>query len=46
VPLWFAVRIDLVSIATMMSIGSFCVFFRDNGNPVMLAMLLSYSVVL
>lgn len=46
VPLWFAIRIDLVSIATMCAIGSFCVLFREKGNPVMLAMLLSYSVVL
>ena len=30
----------------MCAIGSFCVLFREKGNPVMLAMLLSYSVVL
>ncbi len=44
--MWFAIRVDLVSIATMMGIAGFCVFFRNDSNPIMLALLLSYSVVL
>lgn len=46
VPLWFAIRIDLVSIGTMMAISTFCVLFRNSASPVMLALLLSYSVAL
>ena len=45
-PLWFAIRVDLLSVCTMIAIASFCVLFRNSANPVMLAMLLSYSVVL
>jgi ATP-binding cassette, subfamily C (CFTR/MRP), member 2 len=45
-PLWFAIRVDLVSIATMMVIAVFCVLFRNESSPIMLALLLSYSVVL
>ena len=46
VPLWFAIRIDLLTIATQMAIASFCVLYRKSSSPVMLAMLLSYSVAL
>ena len=46
IPLWFAIRIDLISIFTMMAIASFCVLYRNDANAVMLALLLSYSVTL
>lgn len=46
VPLWFAIRIDLLSVAIMMSIAFFCVMFRDRSSPVMLALLLTYSISL
>jgi len=46
VPLWFAVRIDLVSVATTVAIATFCVMYRTSSDPVLLAMLLSYSLLL
>ena len=44
VPLWFAIRIDLLAIMTMTVISIFCVLFRNKSNPVMLAMLLTYAL--
>ena len=44
VPFWFAIRIDLVAITTMTAISMFCVLFRNKADPVMLAMLLTYSL--
>ena len=46
VPLWFAIRVDILSICTMVAIASFCVLFRHTASPIMLALLLSYSIVL
>ena len=46
VPLWFAVRVDLVASVTMIAIGSLCVIYRETADPIFLAMLLFYSVQL
>ena len=44
VPFWFAIRIDLVAIATMAVIALFAVLFRNQADPVTLALLLTYSL--
>ena len=44
VPFWFAVRIDTIATATMTVIALFCVLFRNSVDPVMLALLLTYSL--
>ena len=44
VPLWFAIRIDLIAIVIMGVIALFCVLFRNEADPVMLALLLTYSL--
>jgi len=44
VPFWFAVRIDTIATATMTVIALFCVLFRNSADPVMLALLLTYSL--
>lgn len=44
--MWFAIRVDLLSIFTMMLIASFCVLFRSQANPVLLTILLVYSVAM
>ena len=41
-PLWFAIRVDAVSLLTMLLIGNFCIASRFKHEPVMLSMLLSY----
>ena len=43
VPLWFAIRVDLLATFAMVLISSFCVLERRNANPIMLALLLTYS---
>ena len=37
-------RIDGLAIITMMTISTFCVLYRNESNPVMLSMLLTYSL--
>jgi len=46
VPLWFATRVDMVSIATMGIVSIFCILERNNTDPVLLALLLSYILTL
>jgi len=42
VPIWFAVRIDLLSILTLLSVSSICVLYRFRGNSIMLSLLMTY----
>ena len=46
VPLWFATRVDMVSIFTMALVSSFCIVYRKANDPVMLSLLLSYILTL
>lgn len=46
IPLWFAIRVDTVSLLTMLLVGNFCIFARYSHDPVMLSMLLSYVLSL
>jgi ABC-type multidrug transport system fused ATPase/permease subunit len=46
IPLWFSIRVDTVSLITMLLVGNFCIFTRHNHDPVMLSMLLSYVLSL
>lgn len=46
IPLWFSIRVDVVSLLTMLLVGNFCILSRFHHNPVMLSMLLSYILSL
>ena len=46
IPLWFSIRVDTVSLITMLLVGNFCIFTRHSHDPVMLSMLLSYVLSL
>lgn len=46
IPLWFAIRVDCVSLLTMLMVGYFCIYARFTHDPVMLSMLLSYVITL
>jgi hypothetical protein len=39
---WYGVRMDLVSITLMASATVICVYYRENENRVLLAMVFSY----
>jgi ATP-binding cassette subfamily C (CFTR/MRP) protein 1 len=42
VPLWFMIRVDLLSIVTMAAISIFCITARFKGDSIMLSLLLTY----
>ena len=44
VPFWFAIRTDAVALVTMTLIALFCVLARNDKDPVVLAILLTYSL--
>ena len=44
VPLWFAIRLDMLAIVTMALIAVFCVLTRNEQDTVMLAILLTYAL--
>ena len=44
VPLWFAIRLDIVALLTMGIIALFCVLTRNEQNTVVLAILLTYAL--
>lgn len=46
VPNWFAIRIDVVSVIAMLFICVLCVAARFSTDPILLAMLLTYSLTL
>ena len=46
VPLWFAVRLDLLALITMALIALFCVLTRHEQDTVFLAILLTYALTL
>jgi len=41
IPLWFSIRVDIVSILSMLLLGNFCILARTTHDPIMLSMLLS-----
>ena len=45
-PMWFAIRVDLLAVATMMLIAVFCVLFRYRADSVLLTILLVYAVAM
>lgn len=46
VPLWFAIRVDILSILTMTVISVICVTARYRVDPIMLSLLLTYTLSL
>ena len=44
--LWFAIRIDFISIAMMLIVSLICVFYREKGDAIMLSLLLTYVMTL
>jgi len=46
VPLWFAIRVDILSIITMTIISVICVLARFRVDPIMLSLLLTYTLTL
>jgi hypothetical protein len=43
---WFSIRIDILAICVMLSISFICVFFREYTDPIILCMLLSYTMTI
>ena len=43
---WFAIRIDIIAVCVMFWISLICVFFRDFTDPIILCMLLSYTMTI
>ena len=41
-PLWFAIRVDILSIFTLATVSTICVLARFSGNSIMLSLLLTY----
>ena len=46
VPLWFAIRVDVLSLITMTVISVICVTSRYRVDPIMLSLLLTYTLSL
>lgn len=46
VPLWFAIRVDVLSLITMTVIAVICVTARFRVDSIMLSLLLSYTLTL
>jgi hypothetical protein len=46
VPLWFAIRVDILSLMTMTVISVICVLARFRVDPIMLSLLLTYVLSL
>lgn len=46
VPLWFAIRVDVMSLITMTVISVICVTARFRVDSIMLSLLLSYTLTL
>lgn len=46
VPLWFAIRVDILCLITMATISVICVTARFRVDPIMLSLLLSYTLTL
>lgn len=46
VPLWFSIRVDVLSLITMSVIASICVTARFRVDSIMLSLLLSYTLTL
>lgn len=46
IPCWFSIRVNMASTVAMFLIGVFCITARFSQNPIMLAMLLSYMLML
>lgn len=46
VPLWFAIRVDLISVFMMLVVSIICVMYRTEGNAILLSLLLTYVMTL
>jgi len=44
VSLWFSIRVDFVATALLLVISFVCILSRDFTNPIVLSMLLNYSL--
>lgn len=43
---WFSIRVDALALGMMAILSLTCIFWRDHANPVVLSMLLSYSLMI
>ena len=41
---WFAIRLDIVSVLVMLVLTLFCVLYRDHADPIILSLLVTYSL--
>lgn len=41
---WFSIRVDALSLVMMTILSVMCIFWRESVNPIVLSMLLSYSL--
>lgn len=46
VPLWFAIRIDIISVFMMLIVSLICVIYRNSGHAIVLSLLLTYVMTL
>lgn len=46
VPLWFAIRVDLISVFVMLIVSLICVIYRNSGHAIILSLLLTYVMTL
>mmetsp|Transcript_84054 Transcript_84054/g.116116 ORF Transcript_84054/g.116116 Transcript_84054/m.116116 type:complete len:388 (+) Transcript_84054:482-1645(+) len=46
IPLWFAIRIDIISVFMMLIVSLICVIYRNSGHAVVLSLLLTYVMTL
>lgn len=46
VPLWLAVRVDLISVFMMLTVSVICVMYRTDENAILLSLLLFYVMTL